>query len=166
MRQTTSPAHLRRIVGVSVLACCALLLTSCVGSVQGFTNRAPDGDPIDAARALPDAPGVVQEGNAEISCGEFVLGQGEELPAEAIACLTAATEKEEAELVWGHPTTEGDPIVYFAYVASWNEGVGLVITNEFDSYGGDHGWTQLSCPDAATATSPDNVSQCEELIEG
>lgn len=133
---------------------------------MGFTNRAPDGNPIDAARALSDAPEVVREGNAATSCGEFVLGQGEELPSEAVACLTAATEKEKAELAWSYPTTEGDPIVYFAYVASWNEGVGLSLTNEFDSYGGDYGWTSLSCPDAVTATRLDSISQCNELVEG
>ncbi|WDF31970.1 hypothetical protein PTW37_08695 [Arthrobacter agilis] len=166
MKPMTSPARSRRLVGVSALACSAVLVTSCVGSVQGFTNRAPDGNPIDAARALPDAPGVVREGSAATSCGEFVLEQGEKLPAEAIAYLTTATEADEAELAWSHPTTEGDPIVYFAYVAGWNVGVGLSMTNEFDSYGGDYGWTVLSCPDATTATNPASISQCDELIEG
>ena len=166
MRPTTSRTGASRTTGVLVLACGALVLTSCTRSVPGFTNRAPDGDPIDAARALPDAPGVVRQGNAATSCGEFVLGQGEELPAEAVACLSAATEKEEAGLAWSHPTTEGDPIVYFAYVASWNQGVGLSVTNEFDSYGGDHGWASLSCPDATTATRPESIGECNELVEG
>jgi hypothetical protein len=157
----------RRTIGACVFACTALLVTSCAGSWTGFTDRAPDGDPIDAARALSDASGVVQEGDAATSCGEFVLGQGEELPAKAVACLTAATAKKEAELAWSYPTSEGDPIVYFAYVASWNEVVGLSMTNEFDRHsGGDYGWTSLSCPDAATATRPESISHCNELVEG
>ncbi|MUK02221.1 hypothetical protein GM708_09970 [Vibrio cholerae] len=151
---------------VLVLTSSAFLITSCVGSVQGFTDRAPDGDPIAAARALPDAPEVVQEGNAGTTCGEFVLDQGRALPAEAVACLTAAIEEEEAELAWSYPTTEGDPIVYFAYVSSWNEGVLLSMTNEFDSYGGEFGWTQQSCLDAATATSIDSAGGCRDYIEG
>lgn len=156
----------RRGATVITLASGALLVTSCSGLTQGFTDRAPEGDPIDAARALPDAPDIVREGNAEITCGEFVLDQGGVIPAEAIECLAAATGSEEAELAWSSPTSEGDPIVYFAYVAAWNEGVVVSMTNEFDSYGGEFGWTQQSCPDSTTATSIGNTDGCSEFIEG
>lgn len=151
---------------LSVLAGSALLITSCVGSVPGSSSRPPEGDPIDAARALSDAPAVVQGGVAENTCGEFVLDQGGVIPAEAVACLTMATEKEEAELAWSYPTTEGDPIVYFAYVATWNEGVVVSMTNEFDSHGGEFGWTQQSCPDATAATTIGNADECRDFIEG
>jgi hypothetical protein len=166
MRWIKSGTRTRSGAGMLALAGSALLITSCMGSIQGFTDRSPDGDPIDAARALSDAPEVVRGGTAASTCGEFVLDQGGVVPAEAIACLAAATEKEEAELAWSYPTTEGGPIVYFAYVTSWNEGVVLSMTNEFDSYGGEFGWTQQSCPDATTATDPGNAGGCLELIEG
>lgn len=92
--------------GVSLLSACA----------QSYPSpRAPDGDPIEAAQALSDAPDVVRASGPQESCGAFVLGQGETVPTDAVECLSAAVSSgEPAELAWSLPTTEGDPIVSFA----------------------------------------------------
>lgn len=131
--------------GVSLLSACA----------QSYPiPRAPDGDPIEAAQALADAPDVVRTSDAEESCGAFVLDQGETVPTDAVECLSAAVASgEPAELAWSFPTTEGDPIVSFAFAGTGAEVVAVYTTNAFDSYGGDRQWTQTSC-DPATATSP------------
>ena len=130
--------------GVSLLSACA----------QSYAiPRAPNGDPIEAAQALSDAPDVVRASEAQESCGAFVLGQGETVPTDAVECLSAAVSSgEPAELAWSLPTTEGDPIVSFAFAGIGAE-VAVYTTNAFDSYGGGPQWTETSC-DPATATSP------------
>jgi hypothetical protein len=118
----------------------------------------PGGDPIQAARELPDAPEAVREGDAADTCGEFVLDQGESLPASAVQCLDEAlAAQRQAELAWSQPTVEGDPIVQFAFVGSQYPGVVVFSTDEFDSYGGHLGWTEFSCADATVATG---VGEC------
>ncbi|MFI8631910.1 hypothetical protein ACIGEP_04850 [Microbacterium sp. NPDC077663] len=143
---------LAAVVGVAV--------TALMGSCASYPiPRAPDGDPILAARALSDAPDVVRAGDAERSCGAFVLGQGEELPQESLTCLVqAANAGQHAELSWSSPTTEGDPIVSFAFTAEGGD-VTVYETNAFDSYGGGQTWTQTSC--AAERLSP--VLGCTSL---
>ncbi|MBD3943447.1 hypothetical protein IF188_17280 [Microbacterium sp. NEAU-LLC] len=126
------------------------LLAACAQSYP--IPRAPDGDPIEAAKALSDAPDLVHSSSAEESCGAFVLGQDEAVPTDAVDCLSAAVSSgEDAALAWSFPTTEGDPIVSFAFAAGGAE-VTVYTTNAFDSYGGDPEWTQSSC-DPITATS-------------
>lgn len=127
-----------------------LLLSACAQSHT--VRRAPDGDPIEAAKALSGAPEVVSASEPENGCGVFILNQGDDgPPPEAIECLSAAASSgEPAELAWSFPTTEGDPIVSFAFT----EGSGVVVytTNAFDSYGGEPQWQRTSC-EAITATS-------------
>lgn len=102
---------------------------------------------------MSDAPDIVKTGNAAASCGEFELGQGESLSSSAVDCLaTAASAKEHAELAWTVPTVEGDPIVHFAFVADGSDIVTLHVTSAFDSFGGESGWSALSCADAVAAT--------------
>lgn len=131
------------LLGVlSILAACA----------QSYPiPRAPDGDPIEAAKALSDAPDIVRDIEAEASCGAYVLDQGEALPTDAVDCLSAAISSgEPAALAWSFPTTEGDPIVSFAFAGSGDE-VTVYKTNAFDSYGGDLQWTKSTCdPTIAT----------------
>lgn len=137
-----------------MLALGALLATlaSCVQSYP--IPRAPDGDPIEAAAALPDAPDAVRNGDPESSCGVFVLGQGEVVPADAVECLAAARAANDAAgLAWSFPTTEGDPIVQFAVVTADSDVVTVYTTNAFDSYGGEPQWTKSSCSDIVAATS-------------
>lgn len=145
----------------ALIAAGALMLAACSGS------PAPEGDPIRAARALRDAPLIVQEGNAADTCGEFVLDQTELVPINAVACLdTAAAAGEEAELAWSSLTDEGDPVVSFAYTAPWNAGIVFSLTNEYNSYADDHGWTTGLCPDATTATSDFSPETCPGPVEG
>lgn len=76
------------------------------------------------------------------------------MPADAAQCLsTAVSANGKAELAWTLPTTEGDPIVYFAFVEEGNPEVIVFITNAFGSYGGDPRWTTSSCTDAIVAIS-------------
>lgn len=138
--------------GVLALMTVAALLSGCVQSYP--IGRAPAGDPIDAAKALSDAPAPVRTGDAKKACGAFVLAQGQTLPSDAVDCLEAAvSNRDAAELAWSVPTTEGDPIVSFAFVTPSSGAVTVYSTNAFDSYGGDPGWTQRSCSDPMIATS-------------
>ncbi|MGW9345975.1 hypothetical protein ACWGR3_31015, partial [Streptomyces albidoflavus] len=78
------------------------LLSACAQSYP--IPRAPDGDPIEAAKALSDVPEIVRFGHAEESCGAFVLDQGETVPTEAVDCLSAAVSSgEPGELAWSFP---------------------------------------------------------------
>lgn len=141
-----------RLGGSLALMTVAALLSGCVQSSP--IGRAPAGDPIDAARALSDAPAPVRTSDAKESCGAFVLPQGASLPSGAVECLKAAVStRDAAVLAWSVPTSEGDPIVSFAFVAPGSGEVTVYSTNAFDSYGGDRGWTQSSCSDPAIATS-------------
>jgi hypothetical protein len=136
-------------VGVALLGS---LLAGCAPAYP--IPRAPEGDPIQAAREFSDAPEAVRNGDAARTCGAFVLDQGERVPAEAVDCLsTALAAREEAELAWTFPTAEGDPIVHFAFVGETTDEVTVVVTNAFDSYGGDPSWTSSTCADVAAATS-------------
>ncbi|GAA3212936.1 hypothetical protein GCM10017690_25640 [Microbacterium terregens] len=88
------------------------------------------------------------------------------MPTEAVQCLTrAASTGEDAELAWTYPTTEGDPMVYFAFVADGDDEVTVFTTNAFDSFGGDPTWTTNSCIDAIVATSPLGCSARSESGE-
>lgn len=126
-----------RWVGVALTAAGMLLLSGCAAR-----GTDPPADPIAAARALSDAPDAVRSGDG--SCGELVLGQGEELPPDAVACLMRATST--AELAWATPTTEGDPIVSFAQVSSAFDGAHIYRTSTFDDFGQD-GWVAFACVD-------------------
>jgi hypothetical protein len=146
-----------RVVVVFAVLASALLLSACAQT--GPVARAPEGDPIQAARELPDAPPAVRDGDTTDSCGEFVLDQGESLPSDAVQCLSAAVATDAiAELAWSFPTVEGDPIVSFAFVEDGSDEVTVFSTNAFDSYGGDPAWTKSSCSDPAIATSPTGCS--------
>lgn len=135
-----------------MLVSVAVLLLGCVQSYP--MGRAPAGDPIDAARALSDAPAPVRASDARKACGAFVLTQGQTLPTEAVKCLQAAvSNRDAAELAWSVPTSEGDPIVSFAFVTPSSGEVTVYSTNAFDSYGGGTRWTQRSCSDPVIATS-------------
>ena len=126
-------------------------------------SRAPDGDPIDAARALTDAPDWVNDANPGDSCGEFELGQDQSVPPGATECLDAAAlPGRNAELAWTTPTAEGDPIVWFAF-AQPGQGVVVLSTNEFDSHGGEFMWSDFHCPDAVAATS--TTSECKTVVD-
>lgn len=139
-----------KLDGILAVIAAVSLLSACAQS--GPIPRAPDDDPIEAAKALADAPDEVRASDAGASCGAFVLGQGEAIPTEAVECLAAAAGSgERAQLAWSFPTTEGDPIVSFAFAAEGSD-VTVYTTNAFDSWGGDPQWTRSTC-DSSTATS-------------
>jgi hypothetical protein len=124
------------------------------GCISGPIARAPAGDPIDAARALSDAPDPVRTSPAKKSCGAFVLSQGDTLPTKAVQCMdAAASAADAAQLAWSSPTTEGGPIVSFAFVAEGSGEVTAYSTNAFDSYGGDPQWTTATCTNVTQAIS-------------
>ena len=152
VRHVAEERRLLRMEEIFALIVLASLVSGCVQS--GPIARAPQGDPIAAARALSDAPDRVRTGDAKHSCGTFVLTQSEAVPTGAVRCLAvAASTGEAAELAWSAPTTEGHPIVTFAFVTPNTGEITVYSTNAFDSYGGDPRWTRTSCGDAATATS-------------
>lgn len=156
MSRIDAHAH-RRGGAVVAVAVITSLMSGCV--FQGPVPRAPQGDPIEAARELPDAPKAVRTGNAAGSCGEFVLDQGESVPVEAVQCMsTALSEMKDAELAWTVPTVEGDPIVSFAFVTAGSDHVVVHTTNAFDSYGGEQSWTKSSCNNVSAATSSTGCS--------
>ena len=106
----------------------------------------------------------MRDGDATGSCGQFALDQGEVLPDSALDCLADAAGTTPAELAWSFPTTEGDPIVSFAFVGPDFDGVRVFTTSEYDSFGGDGpNWTGISCPDARDVTGAGN---CKQLVEG
>jgi hypothetical protein len=141
-----------RRVGVVPIAAGLLLLSGCTAQ---YTT--PPEDPIAAARALPDAPAAVQNGDG--SCGELELGEGEDLPASAVACVMNAPGS--AELAWSTPTTEGDPIVSFAQVSADFDGVHIYRTSAFDNFGAE-GWAASACVDRHDLGAAD---ECVELVE-
>ncbi|SFS18806.1 hypothetical protein SAMN04487783_2742 [Agrococcus baldri] len=145
----------RTRLALSAIAC-GLALAGCASAgptaptsdadVQVHPPGTPQAGAITAARALDDAPDAV---GARATCGELVLDQGEELPAIAIACIDAALEAQEAALLaWSTPTTEGDPIVYFAIVETGGSSIALHSTTGFDRFGSP-GWHVDRC-DAIT----------------
>lgn len=154
--------------GSAVAVLCAVLglgLASCAQTTTNGPGGAPD-DPIAAARALENAGGMVRSGDATETCGEFAVQQGDELPRSALDCLADAFEAgASAELAWSAPTTEGDPIVSFAFVGPGIEGVEIFTTTAFDSYGGgvDGSWTGTLCPDPRDVSA---LGDCRPLLEG
>lgn len=152
MRHVETGRRARKRSGIFALVVLTSILSGCTPSFP--IPLAPDGDPIEAARELPDAPDAVRNGEAGESCGSFALGQGAEVPSGAVEWLEAAVSaRDAAELAWSFPTVEGDPIVNFVFVAGGTGEVTVYTTNAFDSYGGDPSWTKSLCTDVTTATS-------------
>jgi hypothetical protein len=133
-----------------------LLLAGCAGvGGAGYGSDPPDSasakDPtsevIASSRDSATAPADFRDRTTLPSCGDFELGQGESLPANAVDCLKNAGE-EGAELAFSQPTTEGDPIVYFYRVGPADAGVELFIDGTKDSYGSGE-WTNEVFVDGA-----------------
>jgi len=143
--RTSARSRLRPVaVAVALALALPLLLSAC-------TPARPD-DPIAAARQLNGATAAIKNGNAQDSCGEFRLGQGEQVPDSALDCLADAAGVTPAELAWSFPTTEGDPIVSFAFVGPTFRGVQVITTTAYDAYGGGGTtWSGVSCDDPRDA---------------
>ncbi|GEL93458.1 hypothetical protein [Cellulomonas composti] len=122
-----------------------------VGLVTWYLTGAPapegpSASSVDLGRhAVPEPTGT---------CGEIVLGQGEQVPATAWACLDAATGTG-ATLVVTFPTTEGDPIVTTYRVGPDVDGLEITTDATQDRFGGpDAGISTETCPDTVTAAEP------------
>ncbi|WP_146079350.1 MULTISPECIES: hypothetical protein [unclassified Rathayibacter] len=162
---------MNRLTAAAIAIAVLTVASGCSAVAPEPASKAPNGDPIVAARSLPDAGGVVAGSDASSSCGEYVLEQGGDLPSEARACLaTAAIAGDEAELAWSTPTTEGDPIVSFAFVGGSIDGVDVYTTTAFDRHNGleettgvGASWSLLHCADPADLQGS---GDCERYVEG
>jgi hypothetical protein len=165
--QPAPHGHPSRTRATGLLAALGFALTLLTAGCASGPAAAPEpDDPIAAARELPDAGGVVKSGDATATCGEFVLPQGVELDPAALDCLAdASAAGASAELAWAYPTTEGDPIVSFAFVGPGVEGVETYTTTAFDSYGGGSAgsWSGTLCPDPRDVYGE---GDCRLLLEG
>ena len=88
------------------------------------------------------------------SCGEIVLGQGEQVPDSARECLEAA-QGDNVELAFTVPTIEGDPMVYFVLGKPGEPTLELFHTAYWDRYGasGTDLWWHATCPASAVANA-------------
>lgn len=86
------------------------------------------------------------------SCGSVTLGQLEEVPAEAWACLDAGRATG-AELVVTTPTTEGDPMRAYYRVGPGVDGLEIYRDTTADTYGSG-GWSFTRCPGTVRVVEP------------
>lgn len=138
-----------------------------VSACSSSSPRPPDGDLIAAARQDEWAGGMVSNGDAEASCGEYVLAVGQPLPDEVADCLRAGATPDAsvpAEAAWVSMTSEGDPLVTFAFTGSYVQGLSLSTFTGWDRHGGGGWeWTMLSCADPGDVHA---TGVCEQLVEG
>lgn len=141
----------RVVVAAGMVGVVTTLLSGCsLAPVSAGPVQSPHPhDPIAAARSLAGTPALVRE-SREPSCGEYALGQGETLPEAARTCLGQAVDDHvDAALAWSHPTTEGDPVIAFAFVRAGEPDVLVSETSAFDSYGGagdPWSWSRCTVP--------------------
>ncbi|SOC86518.1 hypothetical protein SAMN05660766_0169 [Curtobacterium sp. 314Chir4.1] len=133
------------VVGTLVVVLGAAL----VGCSHPGPFHRPPADPVAASRTLGGAPPWVAEPTGD-DCGTVDVQVGERLtlPADALACLTAAADAgRPASLAWVMYTTEGDPTPSFARVGGGSTGTGVEVasTSQWDAYGGDGGWDTYRC---------------------
>lgn len=160
-------------IGAIVPAACRTItaelfvVSSLAGPVVTAPATSPRGNVIAQTRDLPNAPDPVRNAAGQISCGEFVLDQRGEIPAEAVACLAGALGSD-VELALTFPTTEGDPIVYFIIgVAQQRQpapgrALDIYRTSHWDKFGstGDRDiWWRATC-DAVAAGDPESLRAC------
>jgi hypothetical protein len=97
------------------------------------------------------------------TCPVVELDQGEELPADAQACLDAGLANGRgAELKVSRPTTEGDPIVDYYRVVPGQPGYEIFSDATRDSYG-PATWTRSLCPEALSVVE---IGDCTETELG
>jgi len=141
-------AAARRGAGVRA----AVVLTVAIAAIGAC------GSPSGAGASPVDAGSIFTDRAVLASCGELRLGQGEEVPAEAWACVDAAFDTG-AELAVEMPTTEGDPIVTYYRVGPDIDGLELFTDTTRDNFG-PQTWSHEVCPDTVTVREP---LGCEEV---
>ena len=121
---------------VALVSLVVLLASGCT-----TTHPAPEGSDVISADAPPEA--FSSRAPLE-SCGVVELGQGEQIPQQAIDCMSAS---DAAELAVTSPTTEGDPIPRYYRVT--DAGLEIWTDSSLDTWS-HGGWTHETCPDAVT----------------
>lgn len=121
-----------RATAAGALAIAVALLAGCVAG-PGVPQAQP-------------TPAAFLEREALAACDPVTLGQGEEVPTDAVACLEEAGPAG-AELAVTRPTVEGDPVTeYYRVLPSGGWEVYIDMTR--DAYGG--GWWLNTCPEATS----------------
>jgi hypothetical protein len=153
---------MRRRGGLATVLIALLAVSGCASIPGEQTHPEEQALPDDlfaAARQSEIAPEGFDEGPSRTPCGEVTLGQGEQLPTNAVDCIDAAIGSMDAELAVVSPTTEGDPIVTFYRTAAGAPGVEKFTDAEFDRYG-PKTWTHENCPQTTTVIS---LQGCSEI---
>ena len=153
MSVTTMSITTKKRAGAAIAV--AVLLSGLAGcAAPGI----PGGEPPPAAGDVDgSAPAAFADRDALPACTPVTLGQGEEIPADALACLEEAGA-EGAELALTRPTTEGDPVTeYFRVLPAGGWEIYTDMTR--DAFGG--GWWLAVCPDAVSMTDLGECSSTE-----
>ncbi|ALG27745.1 hypothetical protein AOZ07_01180 [Glutamicibacter halophytocola] len=134
-------------VGLLLVVLAMLMLSGCAGAT-------PDGQPgpqdiFEKSRNSDRAPSAFHDDVQRESCGEITLAQGEQIPAEAIDCMDAATGERNAESAVLSPTTEGDPIITYYRTSADTSGIEMFSNGEYDKFG-SRDWWHAMCPKSMT----------------
>jgi|GEM_PF-2346202 len=100
-------------------------------------------DQLSESKRARKAPEAFTNRKPLLSCGEFVLGHGAQVPDEAWDCLAAGADAG-AELVEVYPTIEGDPIINYYRVGPDIDGVEYFVDSTYDNFGSGE-WEHLVC---------------------
>jgi len=122
----------------------AVILLALTGCTSELTVYPPE--PV-----APSVPAWFTDRPSLRSCGEIELGQGEQIPDDAIQCMRTATEG--AELVVTSPTTEGDPVTTYYRVGPDIDGMDLIVDAREDAWGSGE-WEQSTCPGTKVLVDP------------
>lgn len=142
--------QMRRRIAFTAILIGSLAVSGCVESFPG-DQKLPQ-DLFKAARQSERAPAGFHDDVRRKSCGQVTLGQGEQVPTDAVDCMDSAIGRLDAELAVVSLTTEGDPIVDFYRTSTGTPGVEVFTDGEFDSYGSKE-WVHQDCPKTTTHTS-------------
>lgn len=107
------------------------------GYLEDFVDRLAE------SKRAGNAPDAFLARKQLFSCGEFVLDQGETMPAAGWDCLAEHVE-DGAELVEVVPTTEGDPIISYFRVGPEIDGIEIFFDSSFDKFGSGE-WEHQVC---------------------
>lgn len=151
--------QMRRRIAFTAILIGSLAVSGCVESFPGDQKlesfpgdqKLPQ-DLFKAARQSERAPAGFRDDVRRKSCGQVTLGQGEQVPTDAVDCMDSAIGRLDAELAVVSLTTEGDPIVDFYRTSTGTPGVEVFTDGEFDRYGSKE-WVHQDCPKTTTLTS-------------
>ncbi|MCR2811068.1 hypothetical protein [Microbacterium sp. zg.B185] len=100
---------------------------------------------VDVDDLFDPGPPAFRQRDPLPSCGTVELTQGEQTPADAIACVDGAGAAG-AELVVTAPTVEGDPVTTY-FRALPGGGIEMFVDLSEDMFAGERSsWLHVSCP--------------------